>query len=49
VNVDYTGRTVSIDEHPLSAFMICAKLTNAFQRKWIKVEDNAIEEADMES
>ncbi|KAI1885806.1 hypothetical protein AGOR_G00207580 [Albula goreensis] len=34
VNVDYTEKTVSISNYPLSAALTCAKLCSAFEEVW---------------
>ncbi|KAM9324802.1 ribosomal RNA small subunit methyltransferase NEP1 [Gastrophryne carolinensis] len=34
VNVDFTERTVSISEYPLSAALTCAKICTAFEEVW---------------
>ncbi|XP_060092846.1 ribosomal RNA small subunit methyltransferase NEP1 [Heteronotia binoei] len=34
VNVDYTEKTVSISNYPLSAALTCAKITTAFEEMW---------------
>ncbi|XP_075408225.1 ribosomal RNA small subunit methyltransferase NEP1 [Tenrec ecaudatus] len=34
VDVDYTEKTVSISNYPLSAALTCAKLTTAFEQVW---------------
>ncbi|XP_069843827.1 ribosomal RNA small subunit methyltransferase NEP1 [Dipodomys merriami] len=34
VDVDYTERTVSLSNYPLSAALTCAKLTTAFEEAW---------------
>ncbi|NXA29038.1 NEP1 methyltransferase, partial [Ibidorhyncha struthersii] len=34
VNVDYTEKTVSISNYPLSAALTCAKITTAFEEVW---------------
>lgn len=34
VNVDYTEKTVSISNYPLSAALTCAKMCSAFEEVW---------------
>lgn len=34
VNVDYTEKTVSISNYPLSAALTCAKICSAFEEVW---------------
>jgi len=34
VNADYTERTVSISNYPLSAALACAKVCSSFEEKW---------------
>lgn len=34
VDVEYTEKTISVSNYPLSAALTCAKLCNAFEEKW---------------
>uniref|UniRef100_A0A8C6XWX7 18S rRNA (pseudouridine(1248)-N1)-methyltransferase n=1 Tax=Naja naja TaxID=35670 RepID=A0A8C6XWX7_NAJNA len=34
LNVDYTEKTISISNYPLSAALTCAKITTAFEEMW---------------
>ncbi|KAG7251105.1 hypothetical protein CRUP_030731 [Coryphaenoides rupestris] len=34
INVDYTEKTVSISNYPLSAALTCAKMCSAFEEVW---------------